>query len=677
MEDVSMLKSTWVQSLMVLLMYSFLGANLSYSQDPSRQDETKESRARFELEEVVVTATGIEDTIKRTPRNVTVITREDIEQAPSNNVVDLLSREANVNLQSFFGHDKNAGVDIRGQGVTAVSNVLVLVDGFRLNPPDLAGPDLSSVPLDQIERIEIVRGAGSVLYGDGAVGGVINIITKKGETEPEGTLRGGYGSYETIDGRGSVGGKIDKLSYNLNAGYYDTDGYRQNGFYGRGDGSGRLGYDLFETTTLSLSATYKDDEQGFPGGVPLEDIDDPVLRRKSRSPNDRGETTDWRLLGVAETDLSKWGIVSANGGYRSRRNDFIFGFTPLKSIEEQLGKIREDTATLDLFYKKDYNLWEREQLLRFGANYYYTDYFSERPDQLTRKNGLVNSLGVFFFNQGSIRDDLTFNLGYRYNSYDGEFRDDELKDFGGVSRWVNGVPFEREWDNNAVDLGIVYSPKKDTTLFASYATSFRVPNVDELALAVDGLRPQEGQHIDIGARQNFRGMGEVSLTLFQVRIEDEIFFDNVNRVNRNFEDKTRRRGVEVDVRFYPTDSLYIWGNYTYMKAKFETLDTFVPLVPKNTASLGLEWRVVEPLLLALTGSFVDEKFDGDDLTNNRFAKIKSYTVVDGKLTYTWKDLKIFFGVNNIFDEFYETLAFSETYFTMPTRNYYGGVEWRF
>jgi iron complex outermembrane receptor protein len=125
-----------------------------------------EGRARFELEEIVISAAPIEERVQDIPKNVTVITSDDIAQAPSNNVVDLLAREANINLQSLFGHDKDAGVDIRGFGETAVSSVVVLVDGFRLNPPDLSGPDFTSVPLEQIERIEIVRGAGSVVYGD-------------------------------------------------------------------------------------------------------------------------------------------------------------------------------------------------------------------------------------------------------------------------------------------------------------------------------------------------------------------------------------------------------------------------------------------------------------------------------------------------------------------------------
>ncbi|MBW1722827.1 MAG: TonB-dependent receptor plug domain-containing protein, partial [Deltaproteobacteria bacterium] len=94
-------------------------------------------RPRFELEEVIVTAAGFEEEIKKIPKNVTVITEEDIAQAPSNNLVDLLAREASVVIRSSFGHDKIAGVDIRGMGDTYVSNVIVMVDGYRLNPPDL------------------------------------------------------------------------------------------------------------------------------------------------------------------------------------------------------------------------------------------------------------------------------------------------------------------------------------------------------------------------------------------------------------------------------------------------------------------------------------------------------------------------------------------------------------
>ncbi len=147
----------------------------------------------------------------------------------------------NVNQYDFtdilyeHGTDKQALVDIRGMGETASSNVLVMVDGFRLNPPDLAGPDFSTIAIDEIERIEIVRGAASVVYGSGAVGGVINIVTKRGKKEPSARLYSAYGSYDTFDGRASGGGQIQNLNFSVNADYYDTDGYRDNGFLRKKD----------------------------------------------------------------------------------------------------------------------------------------------------------------------------------------------------------------------------------------------------------------------------------------------------------------------------------------------------------------------------------------------------------------------------------------------------------
>ena len=138
--------------LVFLLAWYSIAVCLGHAQEkPS--DSKQQTGSRFEMEEVVVTATRLEDEIRNVPRNVTVITAEDIAQAPSNYVPDLLSREANINLQSSSGTDKQAVVDIRGMGETASSNVLVMVDGFRLNPPDLAGPDFSTIAIDEIERI--------------------------------------------------------------------------------------------------------------------------------------------------------------------------------------------------------------------------------------------------------------------------------------------------------------------------------------------------------------------------------------------------------------------------------------------------------------------------------------------------------------------------------------------
>lgn len=652
-----------------------------YAQDNVREGEEATAMPRLELDEIVVTATRIEEPIKDIPRNVTVITSGDIEQAPSNNIVDLIARESGINLRSFFGNDKQAVIDIRGMGDTAPSNVIVMVDGVRLNSPDLTGPDFSSIPLDQVERIEIVRGAGSVIYGDGAVGGVINIITKKGQKKPELCLYTSYGSYATFDGRACYGGRIKNLSLAAIGDYYDSDGYRENGYFRKKDASVTTGYDLSDYVSLTLAGSLHQDEYGLPGPVSKENKDSREKRALTDRPNDYGETTDWRVVGGLGIELGRWGTLRAKGGYRFRDNPYIIGYSPLISEKDQTDTIDEDTKSLILGYSKEYNAFGLIHGFQCGVDYYITEYVREERSRDQRKNSETKPIGGFVSNDWRLTEGLLLQWGYRYNEYRGRFREDLRRSFDGVTRWVNGDITEKKLTHNVYDVGLVYTYRPEVTLFAGYATSFRIPNVDEFARADESLKPQQGRHTEIGGRSQIGELVEFTVTLFQAGIEDEIYFGEDpltgESFNRNYDEKTIRRGVETDVRIYPTDSMYLWGNYTYTEAKFEVKETFVPLVPIHKASVGVEWNILEPLVLSLTGSFVGSRFDGNDENNNRYEKLDAYTVLDGKLTFTRRGFKLFVGVNNILDELYSTTAYSESYYPMPTRNIYGGLEWRF
>jgi outer membrane cobalamin receptor len=133
---------------LLLLVLQMGNVPLLYAQDTleeSTTSETGETPSRFELDEIVVTASAMEEPINTVPRNITVVTREDIEQAPSKNIVDLLNREAGINMRSLFGSDKQAVIDIRGMGATAASDVIVMVDGVRMNSSDMSGVDFSTI----------------------------------------------------------------------------------------------------------------------------------------------------------------------------------------------------------------------------------------------------------------------------------------------------------------------------------------------------------------------------------------------------------------------------------------------------------------------------------------------------------------------------------------------------
>ena len=173
------------------------------------------SLAADDLAAVVVTATRFTEADPGVAANISVITHHDIRNVPAQNLPDVLATRAGVDVRQLGGAmGRDATVDIRGFGATATSNTLILVDGLRVNPVDLGTVIWSSIPLASVERIEIIRGSGTVLYGDGATGGVINIITdKSGSPKAAVTATLGSKDYKGIDAQLANGN--DQAYFNL------------------------------------------------------------------------------------------------------------------------------------------------------------------------------------------------------------------------------------------------------------------------------------------------------------------------------------------------------------------------------------------------------------------------------------------------------------------------------
>ena len=193
---------------MAVLLLTMLISPLTATAQTTRDDGGSPAA----LPEVVVTGTRTAEEIQKVPASISVITAADIQRSSAKTAVDLLRREEGVVVRDLLGNGKAAQVDLRGFGETASSNTLVLVDGRRTNEIDLSGVDWAQIPVEQIERIEVVRGPGSVLYGDNAVAGVINIITKS----PSGKFNAGggitLGSYDRHRVDAHAGGGYDKMA---------------------------------------------------------------------------------------------------------------------------------------------------------------------------------------------------------------------------------------------------------------------------------------------------------------------------------------------------------------------------------------------------------------------------------------------------------------------------------
>ena len=225
-----------------------------------------------------------------TGASTSIITAQDFARSPGATLQDLLSREAGVQTFSTSGVKNGAGttVDLRGFGATAVSNTLVLLNGRRLTDIDLSGIDFSTIPRDSIERIEITRGnSGAVLYGDGAVGGVINIISKTGaDRPPSARVEAGFGSFNQREVNAGASASKGPFAVALSSNAVNSDGYRVNDFVKQRNAIGDVRYTGSDGKAW-LNIASDDQKLGLPGArlVTLASSEMDSDRRGATTPN--------------------------------------------------------------------------------------------------------------------------------------------------------------------------------------------------------------------------------------------------------------------------------------------------------------------------------------------------------------------------------------------------------
>jgi iron complex outermembrane recepter protein len=630
------------------------------------------------LEKVVVTATRDEQEIRKIPANVTVITKEKIAESNAQAVTDVLKDEVGVVVRDLYGTGKSASVDIRGFGETGLLNTLVLVDGRRVNEIDLSGVDWTQIPLDQIERIEIVRGAGSVLYGDNAIGGVINIITKKPEKPFSAKAEVVGGSYGYHKESGSVGGKWGPISAILNAGYSATDGYRDNGFLRAKDVGGKLIYDLNENISFNFSGGFHQDDQGLPGGLPKNIY---ILDRKATiHPDDKATTDDWYSALGAKVKLWDFGRIETDLSYRHREvADFFRSF----SFED---KRNLSTWGFTPRYILDTPMWIFPNKLTFGFDFYRSEsvVFSDSSFGSNRLEVKKRATGLYLLDEFSIFKSLILSLG---------LREEWVRyDFFQESPWAKGKARGRE---PAYSVSLDYLFGKNSSAFFSFKRSFRFPVSDEMiqfypTFLNPTIKPQYGYHYEAGIRHAFTDQIEANLTLFWIDLHDEIFFNPETFTNENFP-KTRRQGIEVGAKVKPFSWLSLWGNYGYIRPILRS-EPFsgndIPGVPRNKASLGMEINFGKGFLFHTTTNFVGiDLFGGHGQYfisdwHNQFDRLDGYYTLDAKLSYSWKGLKAFVGVKNITNQKYAEYGAvnflgTQSFYPSPERNFFGGVSYAF
>ena len=652
----------------------------------------KESRADVMMKEVVVTGTRSEERIERIPANVTVIDQGDLKNSNAKNVADLLRSEQGIVVRDLLSNGKSAQVDLRGFGEAAAYNNLVLVDGRRVNEIDLSGVDWTQIPLDQIERIEIVRGTGSVLYGDNAVGGVINIITKTPSDRFAASAGIVAGSYSRNKDYASVSGSHGPLAASLYGSYDAARGYRENNLYRAKDGGGKIVYDIAQFLSVNLSGSYHEDNYGLPGPLTKEQLF--VNRRASLDPLDKAHTQDGYLKLGSDLFFGNWGNLVTDLSYRNRdsKSDFPDSLFPYV-LESHI-----DTYGFNPRYVHKADVMGHKNTLITGVDFYWIDqdlktysgFFSPSATLTGVADISRNSYGLYVNDDFSLSETLILTLGARHEKAEYDLHQKDLSAFFPLAPLDETI----EASENAYTAGLSWLYSGKSALFGRYNRSFRFPLTDELVLfdytagkirVNQDLKPQTGDHYEVGAKHFFSPNVLVNVTLYRAEIGNEIFYNKTTFTNENY-DETLHQGVEIGARVNVFEQVTLLGNYTYEKASFRNgpFDgNDIPAVPRSRFNLGLRIHDIIPNLVFSA----DYRYTGDSYLisdqANRFEKLESYYTLDLRLSYAWKWVNAFVGVNNVTDQQYSEYGviggFTPTpyYYPAPERNWVAGIERRY
>jgi iron complex outermembrane receptor protein len=599
--------------------------------------------------------------------STTIVTREQIARSPQATLPDIIAREAGVQTTSLFGGVNGAGttVDLRGFGATASSNTLVLVDGRRLNDWDQAGFDLSTLAKDSVERIEITRGnSAAVLYGDGAVGGVINIVTRSGAGAPaQARVEAGLGSFNTRQGSASASASAGGFSAFANASALSSDGYRLNNKLEQQSASGDFRY-TFEKGSVFFSVAGDEQSVGLPGErrvrpAGLNELRDD--RRGTIKPLDYAEKQGLRgTLGF--TYILGPGVeVIVDGGVRTKEQQAGF----FSQFEENYVDTNLTTRSLTPRISMTQPFLGLPSRVIAGLDAYDTDYESRRSmfkglAPVHIYSGGQETLAGYWQHTVDVLPTTRLSYGARLQRSKTTARDlyDPLAPQGFVA--PEGVPLDESETNRAWHLGAEQQIVPGVTLIARAAQSFRVPNIDErigsalFGVATDfNLRTQKSHDWEAGIRLE-QGPFRLQSSYYEMRLTDEIQLDPINFLNKNI-DPTARRGVETIASWQVFKSVRVFGNVTYTEAVFragENLGNDVPLVSRWTGNLGLSWSIIDKTLaFDAIARYVGERRMDNDQANFQ-PLIPAFTTVDlqlsGKMDYFFWSA----GVANVLDEKY-------------------------
>jgi iron complex outermembrane receptor protein len=635
--------------------------------------------------------------------STSVITAEDIARSPAQSIQEIIAQTPGVQLTSLFGGVNGVGttVDLRGFGAFASANSLVLINGRRLNDIDMAGVDLSTIPRDSIERIEITRGnSGAVLYGDNAVGGVINIVTKTGVGGPPVAIRaeGGVGSFNQRLASVSTAANAGPWSASFYGNGFKSDGYRVNNALDQRNGIGNISYSTPDLTAF-LTLSGDDQKLGLPGGRfvdPSIGLNELVTnRRGTKTPFDYANKQGANATAGFTKTLWNGAELIVDGGVRDKKQQAgFFGAMPVPSFSSSYIDTKLQTWSLTPRLSIKNPILGIPSNILTGIDYYDATYHSNR----SQFNGFPpihvydlsqQTLAGYWQQTIGLLPTTDFSYGARAQNTHLNARDRFDPTAPGAFD-TQATPLDSSETQYALHLGFEHRFNDVFSVFGRAARAFRTPDVDERVASgpafdaffnpIPGnftLKTQTSHDVEGGFRIK-AGMFQMQSSIYNMDLVNEIHFDPVNFFNVNL-DPTRRYGSETSTSVRVSDSVLLRSGFAYTRAIFREgpfAGNDVPLVSRYTANAGVTWNVWQKYLVvdATVRGWSERRMDNDQ--SNRQPLIPANATVDFKLSGEYERFFWSLGVNNVLNALYYDYAVASTFtdgrfsaYPLPGRTY--------
>ena len=619
------------------------------------------------------------------PFSSEVYTQEDIKNSKATNIYDFLSQNTSLSLAPSSGNRFSKKIAARGYGLTIGShNLVVMLNGRRLNNIDTSGPAISEVNINDIERVEITKGSGSVIYGDSAMAGVVHLYTKGNFETRISTISGNYGLVQTS---ASVGINEEKINLNLS-----MDSLKHGGYHvAAPDGNKDKG----EQTKSTISATYLTDN-----GTELS-FDLSRDNSDTRYPSyltDAQFEADPRQNGTGYNYTFREAESSTTNLKINRKLGDNFEFTTNRSStdRESQNTYWYSSGTVDK-YKYDYK--SNDYLLTYnngnikidsGINLFDGKRTIVSTTATSRNTTSKENLGLFSQLQYSQNNSI-FTIGARKEKVDYEYNPE------------SGSKLSGEYDLNAFDIGVNSSLNPNTSIFTNYNHAFQAPLIDRFFIAnswpltgqkFNGfIKPSKSRTFNIGLN-HLTENSKTKVTLYRSNVRDEMFLckaasasdcgtygDNLNL------DKSHKQGLELQNKYIFSPKWSTDLNYAYTIAKIDEDDKGSgalngktnPMTSKHNISASVIYSFNDNANMMLTQKYRSKAFAEEDYANAFSKKQKEYNSTNFNFSYSPnEDLKFNFDVENLFKNTYGTrLRDNVIYPGNSTRNIKAGLTYRF